>query len=177
MRSWFYAMPVAAALLLASTSGIAQETGVSGSIERLATSTPAEKQKYAMEALDEMRANLRKMEAIEERAPECVTERLPLLRSLVEVSQIAQTNMDRWIAEGNSTRADSEFRKIAIALSEARTLLAEAERCNSGQVSAGDEVIREVNYEGAVTTGDETLEVDEFTFDVGQDPPQSSPFM
>lgn len=176
MRSWLYALPVAA-MLFASTQVVAQDTGVAGSIERLATSTPAEKQKYATEALDEMRAALVRMQRIEETAPECVTERLPLLSSLVAVSEIAQTNMSRWIAEGNQSRADSEFRKIAIALSTARTLLAEAERCTSGDTSLGDATIRDVRYDGAVTSGDETYDVDEFDFDVGQDPPQSSPFM
>ena len=176
MRSWLYALPVAA-MLFASTRVDAQDTGVSGSIERLSTSTPAEKQKYAAEALDEMRASLTRMQRIEETSPECVTERLPLLSSLVAVSEIAQTNMSRWITEGNQSRADSEFRKIAIALSTARTLLAEAERCNSGDVSSGDGPIIEFRYDGIGGTGDETYQEDEFEFDVGQDPPQSSPFM
>ncbi len=176
MRSWLYALPIAA-MLFASTSGVAQDTGVSGSIERLSTATPAEQQKYAAEALDEMRGSLIRMQRIEETAPECVTERLPLMSSLVAVSEIAQTNMTRWISEGNQSRADSEFRKIGIALSTTRTLLAESERCTSGDTSLGDDTVRDVQYDGAVTNGDETYHVDDFTFDVGQDPPQSSPFM
>jgi hypothetical protein len=123
-----------------------------------------------------MQGALRRMERLAETVPECVTERLALLRSLVEVTNIANTNMNRWIVENNTVRADSEFRKIAIGLSEARTMLAEAERCASGGEKVDDSSIIEFTYDGVTSDGDETMEEDSFEFDVGMDPPQSSPY-
>lgn len=176
MRSWLIAAPVAI-LLLASSQVPAAEPGVKGSIERLSSSTPQEKLAYAADALDEMRAAERAMERIESASPDCVKQRLPLLRSLIEVSSIAETNMGRWISQGNTVRADSEFRKIAIALTQSRTLQAEAERCSSGESSAVGDEHMEYTYDG-VTYGDETQAVEQFLFDVSIDSvPQSSPFM
>lgn len=122
------------------------KTGVSGSIERLATATDDEKRAYAQVALDEMRSIELRMRRTGEAAPECVTERLPLAQSLLAVSGIAQTNMLRWLTEANASRASTEFRKVAIALSTMRTLVSEAERCSSGDLATDDRTTLSVQY-------------------------------
>lgn len=170
---------VLVAILLGSVVRAAEpEPGVSGTIERLASSTPEEKAQYATQALEEMRAAERTMQRLQDTAPQCVESRLPLLSALVGVSTIAETNMRTWQASGNTVRADSEFRKIAIALSEARSLLAEAQGCATGNEAAGQDVKKTWEYGGSTTVGDETQASVDFDFDsYGGSPPEASPFM
>jgi hypothetical protein len=172
-----YVAVLAAVLLASAVKAAEPEAGVTGTIERLASSTPEEKARYAELALQEMAAAQKGMERLQASAPECVESRLPLLASLLEVSTIAETNMKRWQAAGNTVRADTELRKIAIALAESRSLLAEAEGCSTGEGQSGEDVSRRVEYNGTVTDGDETRPEESFDFDSGDDPPEASPFI
>lgn len=169
---------VLAAILMGSVVRAAEpEPGVTGTIERLASSTPEEKAQYATQALEEMRAAQHTMQRLQDSAPECVESRLPLLNSLLEVSTVAETNMRTWQASGNAVRADSEFRKIAIALSEARSLLAEAQGCATGDEASGQDVKKTWTYDGSKSVGDESQSSVAFNFDATDDPPEASPFM
>ncbi|MBW1876931.1 MAG: hypothetical protein JRI25_00045 [Deltaproteobacteria bacterium] len=175
---------VFAAVVFGSPVARAQETGVAGELERTATTTPQEKLEYAEEATQEMRDAIREATRMVESARkdneverlQCVTARLTSLRSLLQVSESAQAAMQQFIEAGELERADHELRKIAVARTKTRALLAEAERCVSGTTALepGETIVVVEGGEFIDESG--LLDIDEDPFDLGNDPPEASPF-
>ena len=184
MRSWLRV--ICASLLLAgglvASPAMAQETGITGDIERYASSSPQEKIDYAATSNEEIREIIKAVakmveDARRENAVEqlqCVNSKLIAIRSLQQVSEAAESAMNTALGEGNVERADHEFRKIAVALSKSRALRAEAERCglDSGMES-GDTII---DVEGGDDAEVDELREDVFEGDIDFDPPEASPF-
>lgn len=171
-------------LSLTVVPAFAQETGITGELERVAATTPQEKLDYSSDALEEMRESVRTVTKLLETARrdgaeadqiQCLTSRMTGLRALLQVSEAADTSMQSALAEGASAMADHEFRKIAVALSKTRQLAAEADRCLSDDATANGETI--VRTEEPDYGSDETVEQPSFSFDLGFDPPEASPFM
>lgn len=170
------------ATLLVTTIGGAfaaepSDGNISATLEKMSASTPAEKSKYVADALNEMRAAQRTMLKIQEKAPECVESQLPLVNSLVEVSTFVEGEMRRWQQQGDAARADTEFRKIVIALSTVRTMLAEGNGCATGKSPEAADASSTLEYSGANQDLDETAAADTFSadFDVADDAPDISP--
>ena len=170
------------ATLVATTLGgaFAAESGdgsINATLEKMTASTPAEKSKFAADALSEMRAAQRTMQKIQEKAPECVESQLPLVNSLVEVGTFVEGEMRRWQQQGDAARADTEFRKIVIAVSTVRTMLAEGNSCATGKSPEAAASSSTLEYSGANESMDETAAGDTFadSFEVAEDSPDVSP--
>ncbi len=172
------------ALCLAATPALAQEGGVSGEISRSSSTTPQEKLQYAADSNAEMRDSIKAVSKLLEGARretnverlQCLTNRLTAIRALVQVSEAAEIAMKESLSAGQAERADHEFRKIAVALTKCRQLLAEAERCmDDSGLRSGDTLLV---VEGGITDdGDDTEGNEQDPFDdIGHDPPASSPF-
>jgi hypothetical protein len=163
---------------------LAQETGVAGELERTAATTPQEKLEYAEEAHGEMRDAIRDVTRMVETARkdneveqlQCLTAILTSLRSLLQVSESAQTAMQQAMEAGEMERADHELRKIAVARTKTRSLLAEADGCVVGTAALepGETVVTVEGGEFVDERG--LLDVAYDPFDIGNDPPEASPF-
>lgn len=174
------AMAVAA---LGLVPAVAQDSGVSGDLERTATASPQEKLQYATDAVDELRSTVKAGEKLMEQARgdgatdqvDCLGQRLAQLKSLAQVTEAAESSMKQALEVGNQDRAAHEMRKIAVALSKARQLNLEAQGCvDDSGVAIGKTVL---TAEGGLDgEEDETESLDVDVLDQGFDPPQASPF-
>jgi len=172
-------------LLLSSGTAFAQDSvgGISSELERTATTTPAEKAAYADSATTEISEAVSTMKGLKETAgkdgdddaEDCITPLHARADRLKPVSEKASTDMKNAIAGGDNERADHEFRKIAVAVSNVRSLLAEAQQCSADK-DAQDGVTNVTFFiEEEVKVGDED-ENDIDDIDIGFDPPDVSPF-
>lgn len=177
-----------AALAVLVTLGVgsqayAQDGGVAGEIDRVASSSPQEKLDYVSSANVEMRLAVKEvgklLETVRREADieriKCLKNRFTSLRSILQVSEGAEGSMRYALEAGEVEKADHEFRKVAVALSKARQLRAEADGCGyDGSVQSGE---TDVIVEGGEFDDlDETADI-ELDIEIGLDPPESSPFM
>lgn len=107
-----------------------------------AATTPAEKLANAANANQEIRDAVEAVEQLVQSAqdksesPEtlqCLNSRLTSMRALLAVTTTAETNLKEALAGSDTAsvqRANFEYRKITIALTKARSLLGEAQRCS-----------------------------------------------
>jgi len=130
------------AVLAASGRALGQDpTVIVSDLERAATTTPQEKIAYAESANEEMREAVRQIQRLLEQARkdvdadaiECLISRLTSVRALLQVSEQAEISMKNSIAAAEEEKANHEFRKIAVAVSKTRLLLAEAQGCVADQ--------------------------------------------
>lgn len=171
------------ALSLGTVPALAQDSGVSGDLERTATATPQEKLQYAADAVEELKGAVESAQKLMDEARkngetdqvECLGERLSQLKALSQVTEAAEGSMREALEQGNQERASHEMRKIAVALSKARQLSLEAQACtdDSGAASGNTTVTAEGGFEGEE---DETDQLTEDVLDQGYDPPNVSPF-
>lgn len=171
------ALSVSPALAQDSTSG------VSGDLERTASATPQEKLQYASDAVEELGGAVQQTQKLMDDARkageteqiECLGERLSQLKALSQVTEAAEISMKEALEVGNQERASHEMRKIAVALSKARQLSAEAQACmdDQGAISGNTQVTSEGGFEGEET---ETEQLDVDVLDQGYDAPDVSPF-
>jgi hypothetical protein len=142
---------IVAALCIAGgvSLALAQETGVVGELERLSSTSTAEKQTYVEEGLAEMTAGVKTATDLLEKARkdgdaegvQCVLSRLTAMRALLDISGQAATSMNSALAENEPEMADHEFRKIAVARNKSAELLAEAERCTDKNPADGQAMV------------------------------------
>jgi len=164
-------------LLALCAPAFAQDSplSVEGELMRVAGTTEQEKVVYVRDALVEMRDAVRSIVRLADVARRegdtesmaCVTSRLTTERALLNVAEASEINLKAALAEGRAERADSEFRKVAVALSTGRIALAEAERC----VDKSDNPL----YPDSAGVVEDTQGVEPEYFDT-TDPPPSSPF-
>jgi len=122
-------------------NSFAGKTGVAGDLERSSSTTPQEKVKYAADSNSEMRDAVKTVLKMLEGARresnveelQCLSNRLTSIRALAQVSEATEITMKESLAKGQQERAAYEFRKIAVALTKTRRLLAEANRCVDNQ--------------------------------------------
>lgn len=174
-----------AVALLGTQAAMAQETGVTGELERAASTTPQEKLDYAVDANEEMRSAIKSISKLVEVARrennvetlQCLNTRLTAMRALLQVSEGAEVALNETLAAGEAERADHEFRKVAVARTKTRQLLAEAEQCTQeGGLTRGDGTV--VTVEGELSGDDSDMDAVPFDpFDLGIDPPEASPFL
>ena len=79
------------------------------------------------------------------------------------------------IAAGLDEKANHEFRKVAVAVSKTRMLLAEAQRCATDQQVEPGQTL--VDWESALADETDLDNLDVTDFTIGNDPPQVSPFL
>ena len=168
---------------MSAAPAIAQETGISGELERTASTSPEEKISYADAANEEIRGAVAGVARLIEEARregdvdtlECLTTKLSAIRAMLGVSEMAEATMNSAIEAGEVARADHEFRKIVVARAKTRQLLAEAEQCVSdGTIEPG---VVDVDWTAEFSEdGDPTDETVFDDLDYGFDPPSASPF-
>lgn len=170
-------------LLFGATIAVAQDEGVTGGLERTATTTPEQKLQYSADGAEEIAGSVKTVQKLVDDAErggdpeqvECLTSRLSQLRRLSDVVNRAGYDMKSALETGETERANFEFRKIGVALSRSRQLVLQAEACteDSGLMN-GETVVR---VEGDVESDQgETDPLKEEVLDQGYDPPQESPF-
>lgn len=185
LRSPMAVLSLLAGLALFTPVAVAQDpgaTGVTGELERLASTSPQEKLQYSADALEEMRNGVKTVTKLVETARregnveelQCLNGRLTAMRALLQVSEAADVTMQESLAANSAERADHEFRKVAVALAKSRQLLAEADRCTTlDETVNGDTTVR---VEGPLE-GDDSGTSPFDDLDIGFDPPEASPFM
>jgi hypothetical protein len=171
----------AAALAFSSEAAFAQEfTGIQGELERMAQFTMAEKLTYARDARDEIGAALRRLEdlmkeankANDDNARKCVTLAIQQVKALSQVAESAERRLKVLTSGGEGaptgenlkTRADHEFRKIAVSLASTRDLVDNAEGCTSAAGREGSgfylQVIGGIMSDLSDTVGDDLQDLD-----------------
>ncbi|MEZ4235974.1 MAG: hypothetical protein R3F59_07380 [Myxococcota bacterium] len=161
----------------------AQDPGVTSDLERTSSTTPAEKIAYAEVSTAEIRDAEKQITRLLEQARkdddaeaiECLVNRLTSVRALLQVCESSQVAMRDAIAAGLDEKADHEFRKIAVAVSKTRMLLAEAQRCASEQQVEPGQTL--VDWEAALSNEGDLDPLDVTDFTLGLEPPQVSPFL
>ena len=162
---------------------IAQDSAVTGELERTAGASVREKLQYVDDAIDEQQGAVKAIQKLLEDARrrgdnytiECVSERVSQIGALAQVSEISQASMKSALDAEQTERADHELRKVAVALTKSRQLLLEARGCDEDSGVALGET--RVSVEGD-RPGEpkETRPVTVDVMDLGVDPPQQSPF-
>lgn len=181
------ALALLAALPLAVFLGqavAAEPTGVSSDLERTADTTPEEKLAYAaasnQEISDAMKAIEKMLEQTKAKGAEgadgvqCINNKKLSVSALAQVSTQAEAKMKSDLNSGAYDSADHEYRKIAVAITKSRVLLAEAQQCATGtQLESGTTL---VDWESALQDNDQFLEP--FIDDIAVDPipPSVTPF-
>ncbi len=95
----------------------------------VAPMTTEEQRASVTGALDELRAAQLSLSDARHRDPMCMHKHLDAVTALVEASAAAQQRFERAVAVLDTTGAASEVHDVARALSEARTVVADAKGC------------------------------------------------
>jgi DNA-binding phage protein len=170
------------ALLVAGVASAQEPTGVSSEVERTASTSPQEKISYAESSNNEIREAEKTISRLLEQARkdgdaeaiECLINKLTSVRALLQVSESAEVSMRDAIAAGEDEKANHEFRKIAVAVSKTRQLMAEAQRCAANEDLAPGETY--VDWESRLDGGT-TFDDNADTIDIDVDVPPISPFL
>ncbi|MEQ1570475.1 MAG: hypothetical protein ABMA64_32890 [Myxococcota bacterium] len=187
MRNTHLGIGIALLSALWVGTGYAQDstglTGVTSDLERTATTSPQEKIAYAQSSNQEIRDAEKQIARLLDAARkdgdaesiECLMNRLTSVRALQSVSESSEQAMKDALAAGLEEKANHEFRKIAVAVSKTRMLLAESQRCASDQTVESGTTL--VDWESALADeGDLPNDVVD-DWDIGLDPPQRSPWL
>lgn len=167
-----------AALATLFTTLVYAAEPISGAMERgTASLSPAERSQYATESLTEMTNARTTLERLDRTAHECVAERLPEVNTLIEASTEAAAEMDKFQSVGNTTRADTELRKISAALTKTRALMLQAKECAKDSQGDGSESRTLEGPSFAEEGADPGADGDpNFEFDVSDGSPDGSPY-
>ena len=185
MNIWKHAVVIAAGLTLSGSAFAQDPTGIASELERTAQTSPDEKLAYAEVSNKEIEEASKQVTKLLEAARrdsdleglQCLTSRLTSVRALGQVSTQAEATMKSALASGETERANHEFRKIAVAVSKTRILLAEAERCTT-QTALVEGEGRLVEWTTSLVGDQGEGEVwDLDALDVGNEPPDASPFL
>lgn len=165
-------------------TGVAQDAGVSGELQRYAETTDDEKKMYVSDAISEMSDGIKQVERLldsskkkkDENETTCIASRLTQMRALSQVTEMAQIALSEASAAANSERSDHEFRKTAVALSKSRQLRVEAEACVGQSRTRSGET--KVTIVGALESEEDELQAPFYDLlELGVDPPLVSPYL
>jgi hypothetical protein len=161
---------------------LAQDFGVSGSVELAAGASPRQMIDFVEGAIAEMDQAIERVTALlreaeksgDADAVDCVSAKLRTVKNMRDVSVRVQAAVNNHLAAGVPAKADYEARKIGVAVGMVRRNLTEAEACVGGSSGAEGEDIRD----GTSARAGGLDETDAWTFedDLGVDPPNTSPF-
>lgn len=175
-----------APLLVVMGDSVAQDpTGVSSSLEQTASTSPEEKLAYAASSVQEIKDAVKIIEKLLEQtqakkdsdadAVQCLVNRLTSVRALLQVAEGAETSLKEALNSGEEERANHEFRKIAVARTKTRVLLAEAQRCASDtKLESGRTTI---DWDTVLQDDDDFPEPEIDDLDLDPQPPSVTPFM
>jgi hypothetical protein len=165
---------------------VAQDPAAGGQLEQSISLSDDEKRDFASQALVEMELAHKQVTKLlegaerlkeDERAQvvECLSAWNSKIWTLREVSLLAADSMEEAIITSRGSVANTEFRKVAAALSKVRQFLAEAQAC-TGDADAAPGVTSVDVVSAALSEADETELTDDGNVDVGTDLPNTSPF-
>jgi len=174
---------IAAALFAVAPTALAQDDGASGQLEQGSSTSDREKLEFAESSVSEMndavKSVSKKLETAERESDDlkiqCLSKKLSGIRALSEVSADAKSSMEKALSSGDTSLAEHEFRKIAVALSKVRQFQAEAEACVGDSDTTPGVTDVNVSIDG-LTEGTETDLMDPGDIDIGSEPPDQSPF-
>lgn len=121
-----------------------QPLGASSELARTAATTSEEKLEYAKLTITELQDGTRTIARLAEvarrdgataEATSCITKKLSDIRLLLNVTGESKLSMEEALSFKEVERADHEFRKIAIARTKGRALVAEAYSCTGEEVT------------------------------------------
>ena len=146
--------------------------------------SPQEMESFVRSSLEEMVNGVKSMGKMVEQARRdedeekltCLRSRLSYVRALLMVSERANGAMKEATAAGLDTRAEHEFRKVAVAVSKVRQFLAEAEACLGEEGSTPGTTELDVDDPSGLADQDDTEPMDDYFVVVGEDAPRTSPF-
>jgi hypothetical protein len=172
-------------LLLASAPAAAQDEATSGDVTAAARMSPAEREEYVNETIDEMEAAVEELvellvearltaEDENDEDLQCVTMSLFVVRGLLD--QVREATSDSESLQMSNLEADGPFRRVVVARLAAMERLIKARDCMSrGAVSGGETRVRWSSTGDWSTLdgeSDSALDVTQF----GGDSPGASPF-
>ena len=180
-RAWWMSAILAVGI---STSAMAQDTSGIDAMPLGAKASTADMQNYVRNSLEEMVTGVKSMGKMVEQARReddeeklaCLQSRLSYVRALLMVSERANGAMKEAVASGLTSRAEHEFRKVAVAVSKVRQFLAEAETCLGEEGTTPGTTELDVDDPSGLAEGDDTNPMDDYFVVVGDDPPLTSPF-
>ncbi len=167
-----------------SSSALAQQSSGLDEMALGAKASPQAMEGFVRGALEEMVTGVKAMGKMVEQARReedqeklaCLQSRLSYVRALLMVSERANGAMKEAQASGLSTRAEHEFRKVAVAVSKVRQFLAEAEACLGEEGNTPGTTELDVDDPSGLADEDDTVPLDDYFTVVGTDPPNTSPF-
>jgi hypothetical protein len=169
-------------VLLTAAPVAAQDVGVSASVELAAGASPRQMLDFVEQALNEMNQAITGLTALQREAEksgdadavDCVAAKLRTVTNMRDVSAGLQGNISEALASGLVGQADHLARRIGVAVDIVRRVSAEAQACVGDASGSEGEDIRdgEADREGG------TDETDPLSFEdeLGEDPPNTSPF-
>jgi hypothetical protein len=174
------------ALMWCCTSGVAmaQQSGLSGELERAGKAPPREMAAFARSATEEILGASKAISRMVDQARRdneleevnCLESRLSYVRALLMVTERANGAMKDAQAAGIADRSEHEFRKMAVAVSKVRQFMAEAEAClGEGGATPGTTELN-VDEGAGLEEADPTEALDDSSVVVVPDPPVTSPF-
>jgi len=163
---------------------MAQQSGMSGELERAGKVDPREMSNFARSSIEEIVAASKTIAKMVDQARRdgemeevnCLESRLSYVRALLMVTERANGSMREAQAAGMADRAEHEFRKMAVAVSKVRQFLAEAEACLGEGGSTPGTTELDVNDGAGLEEEDPTEATDDPSAVVDEDPPNTSPF-
>lgn len=161
-----------------STSGARSE------LFRVAEQTsPQQKAGYAASANQEIREADRTVDRLvqtarksgDAKAVECLVSRQTAVQALLSVSTASEANLQAALSAGMTQKAELEFRKIAVALSKTRMLVAESQRCAATRTNQSGTTV--VDWASILREVEELANEEVSAMNLGFDPPQVTPFL
>ena len=180
-RAWWLSAVMAVGI---STPVFAQDVSSVDAMPLGAKASPADMQNYVRSSLEEMVNGVKSMGKMVEQARReddseklaCLQSRLSYVRALLMVSERANGAMKEAVASGLTSRAEHEFRKVAVAVTKVRQFLAEAEACLGEEGTTPGTTELDVDDPSGLEDGDDTEPMDDYFVVVGDDPTHTSPF-
>lgn len=170
-------------VLLLSPMALAQDGGISGDLERAASTSDGEKIDYADATASELKSAVLEVAGLLEEARrteddvermECITRHLQSLRVLLNTAEDGASQLSSELGQ-DSAQADHTFRRIVVARGKGRELLALAQQCaEDGTASDGSTVVDWAS--DLAESADDLDGVSDDPMDLGFDPPAASPF-
>ena len=162
-------MTLLLAMSLLGAPAHAESPGVVGELEQAGETTHKQKAEFVSAALQEIEAGVSTVTKLLETArnakqPDkeeitCLEEKLPQLKTILEVAKKTNTAMESHLAASDMVHADQEYRQVAVLLTRAREFIADAQQCVKGAAASAGKTSSSVSQDESGVTIDDTLDV------------------
>lgn len=156
-------------LFLAVSPSLAATPGVVGELEQSAETSPKQKAEFVTSALGEISAGVATVEKLLEASRnskekdkeeiQCLEEKLPQMKTILEVTKKTNTSMELNLSKGDLIHADQEYRQVAVLLTRAREFLADAQQCVKSAGTTTGKTASTLSQDDSANTVDEIDEI------------------